>query len=81
MFSVYIFLKKLNSLLDRLGNRCTMHGYQSNTLKWVRGSQKYVHYYSVQRFTGYKYPICIALIVISYLIFLVFLGFFSLALC
>jgi hypothetical protein len=50
------FSIKLNSLLDRLGNRRMMHDYQSDTLKWVRGSRKYVHYYIMRHFTGYNYP-------------------------
>jgi hypothetical protein len=35
---VVSFFEKLNSLLNRLDNRCTMHGSQSDALKWVRGS-------------------------------------------
>jgi hypothetical protein len=50
------FSTKLNSLLDRLGNRRMMHDYQSDTLKWVRGSRKYIHYYIMRHFTGYNYP-------------------------
>jgi hypothetical protein len=42
---VYLF-KRLNNLLDRLSNQRMMHGSQSDTLKWVRGSQKYAHYCS-----------------------------------
>jgi hypothetical protein len=42
--SLYLFFKKLNSLLDRLSNRRMMHDSRSDALKWVRGSQKYAHY-------------------------------------
>jgi hypothetical protein len=44
--SVYLFSEMLNCLFDRLDNRCTMHDFQSDALKWVHGSQKYTHYYS-----------------------------------
>jgi hypothetical protein len=46
--SLYLFLKKLNNLLDRPGNRRTMHDYRSDALKWVSGSRKYIHYCSVR---------------------------------
>jgi hypothetical protein len=38
--------KKLDSLLDRLNNRCMMHGSQNDTLKWMRGNQNDAHYCS-----------------------------------
>jgi hypothetical protein len=41
--SVYIFFEKLNSLLDRLDNRCMIHDSRSDTFKWVCRSRKYVH--------------------------------------
>jgi hypothetical protein len=46
------FSKKLNRLLDRLDNRHTMHGSRSDTLEWVRGSQKYADYYNGAMLSG-----------------------------
>jgi hypothetical protein len=33
------FSEKLNNLLDRLDNRCTVHGSQNGALEWARGNQ------------------------------------------
>jgi hypothetical protein len=40
------FTEKLDRLLDRLDNRCTMHGSRSDTLELVRMDQKYTRYCS-----------------------------------
>jgi hypothetical protein len=40
------FTEKLDRLLGRLDNRRTMHGSQSDALKWVRMDQKYARYCS-----------------------------------
>jgi hypothetical protein len=40
------FSEKLDGLLDRLDNRCTMHSYQNDALEWARGNQNDVCYYS-----------------------------------
>jgi hypothetical protein len=38
--------KKLDSLLARLDNQCTMHDSQNGALEWVRESQKDAYYCS-----------------------------------
>jgi hypothetical protein len=40
------FSEKLDSLLDRLNNRRTMHGSRNGALEWMRGNRKDIHYYS-----------------------------------
>jgi hypothetical protein len=40
------FSEKLDNLLDRLDNRCMMHGSRNGALEWARGNQKDIHYYS-----------------------------------
>jgi hypothetical protein len=41
------FSEKLDSLLDRLDNWRTMHGYRYNALEWARENQNEAQYYSV----------------------------------
>jgi hypothetical protein len=40
------FTKKLDNLLDRLDNWCTMHSSQNGALEWVHGNQNDTHYCS-----------------------------------
>jgi hypothetical protein len=40
------FSKKLDNLLDYLGNRHTMHDFQNDALKWTRENQNVAHYCS-----------------------------------
>jgi hypothetical protein len=60
------FFKKLDSLLDRLDNRRTMHGSQNGALEWARGNQNDAITVVVPLFTSYKYLLCLALITISH---------------
>jgi hypothetical protein len=67
------FFEKLDSLLDRLGNRRMMHDSRNNTLEWVHRNQNDTITIVVRRFTSYKYLIRLALITISEFFFLSFL--------
>jgi hypothetical protein len=43
---IYLFSKKLNSLLDHLDNQHMMHGSQNDVLEWVHLNQNDIHYCS-----------------------------------
>jgi hypothetical protein len=73
------FFEKLNNLLDRLDNRCTV--LKVTHLSECTGVESTPITVAARCFTGYKYPHHLALITISHPIFLDFLGFFSLTIC
>jgi hypothetical protein len=84
------FSEKLSRLLDRLDNRRTMHGLRSDARCMVHEAKRLSGCIGVKsmsitvmarRFSGYKYPLRLTLITISYSSPLFALGFPSLALC
>jgi hypothetical protein len=79
--SVYLFLKNGIVCLTVwiTDARCTI--LEVTHLSGCTGVESTLITVVARRFTGYKYPIHLALINISHPIFLTFLGFFSLALC
>jgi hypothetical protein len=74
------FSEKLDSLLDRLGNRRTMSDSRNDALKWALRNQNNTCTVAARYFISYKYLIRLALITISQFFFLSCLGFTFLAL-
>jgi hypothetical protein len=60
------FSKKLDSLLDRLDNQCTMHDFQCDAHEQEHENQNDAYYCGAAMPQGYKYLLRLALITISH---------------